>query len=457
MTPLEARVADVRPGIEAKSASGAADPVDNFGGLDELATSRLGSTLANWKLERVLGIGGSACVYEATDQNQQKAALKVLHPELARDSRARRRFLSESYATKRIDHPGIARVLDAGETTDGSAFLIMELLQGESLAELLTHGEVISAEGALEIGTALLDALIAAHEAGIIHRDIKPSNVFRASDGTIKLLDFGIARVHELAAGSAGLTRSNATLGTPAFMAPEQAAGQSAEVDARSDVWAIGATLFTLLTGRTVHAATSVNEALIAAATRQAPSIFEYRRDLPAHLGSAIDRALRLQKPQRWPNARAMRAALDNVSGDINLANTLTTLATDSKTPASARRSKLVWALTFFGILAGGALVRRALIPSPPDTIRRPVQPVAKVNDSDKGKPTSSSAVPSATSFPARESTLEAPQAPPPARPRSSETKRNKAAEIKVPTTTGPPVGTDAHPTSLDALYERRQ
>jgi Protein kinase domain/Sel1 repeat len=157
--------------------------------------------------------------------------------------------------------------------------------------------------------------LAAAHARGIVHRDIKPANLFLTTDGTVKVLDFGIARVRDAAANSryvASATDTRTTpLGTPVYMAPEQAAAQWREIDTRTDVWAVGATMFYLLTGETVHDGESAVQVVIRAATTAARSLRSAGPALPSSVVSVVDRALAFDKTSRWPTAAAMRAALD--------------------------------------------------------------------------------------------------------------------------------------------------
>jgi serine/threonine protein kinase len=157
----------------------------------------------------------------------------------------------------------------------------------------------------------LLDTLAVAHTKGIVHRDIKLDNVFITRNGEVKVLDFGIARLAEASwQNSADRTRTNATMGTPAFMAPEQALGRSAEVDAKTDLWAVGATLFKLLTARNVHEATTMNEQLVNAATKPAPPLKSILPAAPADLAAVVDRALSFAKADRWPDAGSMQQAM---------------------------------------------------------------------------------------------------------------------------------------------------
>jgi hypothetical protein len=187
----------------------------------------------------------------------------------------------------------------------------MELLEGETLEERIKRRGRLPADEALGIIFHLLDALAIAHDKGVIHRDIKLDNVFITRAGEVKVLDFGIARLAEASwQNSADRTRTNATMGTPAFMAPEQALGRSAEVDAQTDLWAVGATLFKLLTARNVHEAATINEQLVTAATKPAPPLRTILPNSPPELAAVVDKALSFAKPDRWPDARAMQRAV---------------------------------------------------------------------------------------------------------------------------------------------------
>ena len=155
----------------------------------------------------------------------------------------------------------------------------------------------------------MLDVLVAAHAKGIVHRDVKPDNVFLTSEGGVKLLDFGIARIRELTQQHATMTGAGA-MGTPAFMPPEQARGRWDAVDPRTDVWALGATMYTLATGRCVHEAETLNEVLLAAMTKPAPALATIAVGMPPPFCALIDRSLAYEIDQRWPDATAMQLAL---------------------------------------------------------------------------------------------------------------------------------------------------
>ncbi|MBK8997338.1 MAG: serine/threonine protein kinase [Myxococcales bacterium] len=275
------------------------------------AQTRIGTVLREkWRLDALLGIGGMAAVYAATHRNGTRAAVKILHPELTTHSHVRSRFLKEGYVANRIEHSGAVKVIDDDAAEDGSLFLVMELLDGESLEDRRTRlGGTLDPDEVLAAADQLLDVLAAAHERGIVHRDIKPENVFLTRDGVVKVLDFGIARLRELSTASSA-TRTGTTMGTPAFMAPEHARGLWDEVDARSDLWSVGAAMFCMLTGRLVHEGRTTNELLLAAMTQPAPSLRSLAPTVPEVVAEVVNRALAFDKADRWPDARAMQDAV---------------------------------------------------------------------------------------------------------------------------------------------------
>jgi serine/threonine-protein kinase len=279
--------------------------------ISERAEARVGVVLnGKWRLDSVIGIGGMASVYAATHRNRSRVAIKMLHPEVAISQDVTSRFLREGYVGNAVAHSGTVKVLDDDVTEDGAPFLVMELLEGESLGVRLDRDGPLPAQEVALLADQLLDVLAAAHAAHIVHRDLKPDNVFLTYDGRIKVLDFGIARLRDLAHESSASTQAGSLLGTPAFMAPEQALGRWKEVDERTDIWAIGATLFNLLSGRFVHEADAIQEQLVLAATSKAPPLQKHAPSAPPWLCSIVDRALAFGRDMRFPDARSMQAAL---------------------------------------------------------------------------------------------------------------------------------------------------
>ncbi|HVU06021.1 MAG TPA: serine/threonine-protein kinase [Polyangiaceae bacterium] len=278
--------------------------------LAQKAQERVGQTFARkWHVDRLLDIGGMASVYVATHRNGNRVAIKVLHQMYAEHEEARRRFLEEGYVANKVGHAGAVTVLDDDELDDGTPFLVMELLEGESLEERLKKRTVLAPPAVLIIADRVLDVLGAAHEKGIVHRDIKPANIFLTRDGNVKVLDFGLARVRER--GLAGsMTKTGMIIGTASFMPPEQARGKRDLIDARTDIWAVGATMWKALTGRYVHEGGSVQERLLAAMSQKAASIATVMAALPPPVVDVVDRALAFQMSDRFANATKMQRAL---------------------------------------------------------------------------------------------------------------------------------------------------
>jgi eukaryotic-like serine/threonine-protein kinase len=272
---------------------------------------RIGTTLkGKWRIDGLLGVGGMATVYAATHRNGKRVAIKLLHPEIGRQAAIRERFVREGYLANKVG-PGAVTVDDDDVTDDGTAFLVMELLDGETLEarrERSPDGRLPVADAAIAM-SQVLATLAVAHAQGIVHRDLKPENMFVTREGAVKILDFGIARLREGGA-SKSATASGTPMGTPAYLPPEQARGAAHEIDARTDLWAIGATLFSLLSGRSVHEAENINLLLLAAMTEPAPPLLSVAPDVPAAVAAVVDRALQTAREARWADASAMRDAL---------------------------------------------------------------------------------------------------------------------------------------------------
>jgi serine/threonine-protein kinase len=278
--------------------------------VEERARARVGMTLnGKYRLDGLLGVGGMAAVYSATHRNNKRFAVKVLHAELSVHSDLRMRFMREGYCANAVDHPGAVAVLDDDVTDDGSAFLVMELLEGETLdAACERFGGHMPLRAVLAVADQVLDVLAVADAKRVVHRDIKPSNLFLTRSGQVKVLDFGVARVRD--AQGAYTTNSGLALGTPAFMAPEQALGRSEEINGQTDLWALAATMFSLVTGHAVHEASTAQEQMVFAATKEARSLALADPTTPREVAEVVDRALAFQQAARWENASAMREAL---------------------------------------------------------------------------------------------------------------------------------------------------
>ncbi len=263
-----------------------------------------------WRLEAILGAGGSAYVYAASHVlDGRRAAVKVLREEFARDSLMVERFLGDGRIARLVQHPGVVIPLYDGVTDADIPFLVVERLDGQTLEERLTARGPLSMMEAAAMAKALLDVLSATHDKAIIHRDVKPENVFLTRSGRLKLIDFGIARPPLQMAATRTLEQT--VIGTPAFMSPEQARGRWAEIDARSDLWAVGATFFRAVTGRYLRTCSTAMEDLIEA-TEPLDSMSELAPKLPAPVRAWLDRALAFDRKDRFASAAEMSDALDH-------------------------------------------------------------------------------------------------------------------------------------------------
>lgn len=287
--------------------------------LQKKAEARVGTTLrGKWKLDALIGVGGMGAVYEATHRNGMRGAVKLLHPERAADNNVKQRFMREGYIANKIDHVGAVRVLD-DDDSDGTVFLVMELLEGHNIEMRALRSEgLMSAEETMIAMDQVLDTLVAAHDKGIIHRDLKPANIFITKNGIVKILDYGIARLTEAAPSASASTEMGIGMGTPAFMAPEQARGRWDEVDGRSDIWSVGATMFWMLSGTTVHDEGTGPEMLAATFLVQARPLRSVAKNVPRPLAAVVDRALMLDKKERWSSAREMQRALREAYEEIH-------------------------------------------------------------------------------------------------------------------------------------------
>jgi serine/threonine protein kinase len=277
-------------------------------------------------------------------------AVKVLLTEIAEHHSIAQRFFLEAQAAGRIGHPGILDVYDVGEDDKGVPFIVMELLKGEPLAALLKRHRP-SAETACWIAEQVLEILAAAHKANVIHRDVKPQNVFLCeapgSTRTVKLLDFGIAK---FAAGpdASAITRSGEIIGSPLYMAPEQAKGE-VDVVARADVWSVGAMLFEMLTGKAAHSAPTPVAVLAKILTEPAPPPSERSETSPAELDAIVQKALSIDRAARFADARAMLDALRAVRKELGWSTAAPTfpavepirLDSDSKTQSGSVTSTI--------------------------------------------------------------------------------------------------------------------
>jgi serine/threonine-protein kinase len=284
------------------------------------ATSRQSALLrvsteleGGWALEQLIGLGGSAAVYRGRRADGCVGAVKVMHAHLSLDAGWQRRFQRETELLRQFPCSGVARVLEVGPAA-GPPFFVMELLQGQSLeAARVARGGTLPTPEVLAHADAVLQVLSAMHAVGVVHRDLKPSNLFLSNEGELKVLDFGIATASTNEPGyGLGHTTTRGILGTPAFMPPEQARGRWDLVDARSDLWALGATLFTLLSGEVVHLGGTENERLGLAMVKPARSLRQLLPRLHPKVIALVDRALAYDARDRFQSADEFRRGLQD-------------------------------------------------------------------------------------------------------------------------------------------------
>ena len=279
---------------------------------DRPGEARLGG---KYKLLRALGAGGLGIVFEAENEDiNRKVAIKVLHREYSRVAQVVERFRREARAAGGIGHEHIVEVLDLGRTDTGSPFIVMEILHGRDL------GAVLAAEGALvpqrvvDVGVQVLLALEAAHARGIVHRDLKPENVFLTTRGDradfVKLVDFGIALVHDPKDFSPRLTKTGAIMGTPYFMSPEQLRGDP-DIDHRTDLYSLGVMMYELLSGRNPYGGKSYATLFVEIlGDKAAQPLDALRGDLPPGLSEIVMKSMAKPRDQRFATAREMIDAL---------------------------------------------------------------------------------------------------------------------------------------------------
>ncbi|HNS95373.1 MAG TPA: serine/threonine-protein kinase [Polyangiaceae bacterium] len=277
---------------------------------------------AAWRIEKILGIGGTATVFLATGLHGQRSALKVMRPEAAQQQGALQRFLREGRLARHIEHAGMVRCLGEGTTSDSRPYLALEYLEGCTLEALVRSGDHLSLLPLLRLFVDVLDLMAHCHSRGIVHRDLKPSNLFVTRTGMVKVLDFGVATAQGVVTD---YVREGVAIGTPSFMAPEQAMGDWEHVDARADVFSLGATLYSLLSGKRLHVGKNEAESFTLAATRSAPSLGEVAPELPTEIVSFVDRALQWDKRSRFADAACMKAQLEGILLGFEEVDTKTT------------------------------------------------------------------------------------------------------------------------------------
>jgi len=265
----------------------------------------IGQTISHYRILEKLGEGGMGVVYKAHDTRLDRdVALKFLPRELTCDPDARKRFIHEAQAASILDDPNICAVHEINETEDGSSYIAMACYDGESLKQKIQRGQLPITE-AIDIAIQVARGLINAHGHGIVHRDIKPGNIMITTTGVVKILDFGLAKL----AGLSTITKMGSTVGTVAYMSPEQARGEV--VDNRSDIWSLGVVLYEMIAGRPPFTS-EYEQALVYEILNEQPKpISEIRRDVPKGIGSILQKALAKNPAERYQHAAELLTDLD--------------------------------------------------------------------------------------------------------------------------------------------------
>jgi serine/threonine-protein kinase len=272
--------------------------------------------LGKYRIERVLGMGGMGVVVAATHITlEERVAIKFLLPQALTNNEATTRFLREARSAVRIKSEHVARVTDVGTLETGAPYMIMEYLEGADLSHFTQRRGALPVEEAVEYVLQSCEAIAEAHALGIIHRDLKPANLFvtTRADGTpfVKVLDFGISKVSGLGASGADLsmTKTTTVMGSPLYMSPEQMASAK-DVDARTDIWALGAILYELLAGRVPFQADTITQLCAMILQQSPPPLRDLRPDAPAELQAIIARSLERDRNNRYANVAEFAMAL---------------------------------------------------------------------------------------------------------------------------------------------------
>jgi Tol biopolymer transport system component/predicted Ser/Thr protein kinase len=330
----------------------------------------IGQTLDRYRIDSQLGQGGMGVVYLARDTELGRAvAVKVLPLDKVADPDRKRRFVQEAQAASALQHPGIVQVFDVGSDA-GVDFIVMEHVKGRTLDQVL-QTKRLSVATALRYGTAVVEAMAAAHQAGILHRDLKPSNVMVTDDDRVKILDFGLAKLTETGDAVAAATRtalntgSGVVFGTAAYMSPEQAEGRP--LDGRSDIFSVGAVLYEMVTGRRPFIGDSPLSVLSRVVGEDPPAPSQLAPEVPADVERVILRCLRKDPARRFQTMADLKVELQDLLADSS---------SGARTVPAARRATHRWRWAIAATVALAVAAGYSMWPAPPPAAAPPLRAV---------------------------------------------------------------------------------
>jgi serine/threonine protein kinase/tetratricopeptide (TPR) repeat protein len=321
----------------------------------------IGKEISHYKILEELGRGGMGVVYKAEDTKLQRTvALKFLPPAMTADAEAKQRFIHEARAASALDHPNICTIHEICETEDGQIFIAMACYEGQTLKQRIDAGP-LKVDDAVGIAIRVAEGLGKAHGQGIVHRDIKPANIFITEDGQVKIMDFGLAKSR----GQTVLTKADTTLGTYAYMAPEQARGE--DVDPRTDVWSLGAVLYEMVTGQRPFKGDYEQAVIYSILNEESEPVTGLRTGIPMELERVVNKCLRKDPGQRYQGAADLVTDLRQIRTDLT--TTATTVSTAARPARGGTLMRWSWLVIVVVLIVLAALILPRYLPSPDQEI----------------------------------------------------------------------------------------
>ncbi len=323
-------------------------------------TNLAGKTISHYRIAEQIGKGGMGVVYKAEDiRLKRMVAVKFLPPDLVRDEEAKSRFIHEAQAASGLDHPNICTIYEINETEDGQMYIAMACYEGESLKEKIERGP-LPVEKVLEIAIQIAAGLEKAHEKGIVHRDIKPANIFITEDGQVKIIDFGLAKL----SGQMRLTKTRTTLGTVAYMSPEQARGEV--VDQRTDIWSVGVVMYEMITGQPPFRGEYEQAVIYSIINEEPEPAAGLRMGVPMELERIMNRALAKIRAERYQHVDEILVDLKLITRNLSSEQNVTKVRYVGERPPNKKHIFLAAAVVIFLVLV---LIGFYYLPNPPHAI----------------------------------------------------------------------------------------